>query len=270
VSLLRSKNSRRIRASLSLAGVVLAFGLLAPQAAHALIPIDDDGGGGGGGGGGGEVEPRPVTTRPPTTRSPITLPPVTQPPVAWDPTPPPPAVPKYKVEAVSFKANDESGWDRAGSDEPLWVFNGAGGDGVVKTTNREFGDVDTGETHSFNSMCVISDCYSGVSGPLSLQVTLIETDYLGSNGASYGQTAAGIITALCPFTGSYKPVCMASAPVVSQIGAWLGDDLIQTTTIHWPLTDLAPMYPGQSAQESITLSDGDARYTFTFRTTRLS
>jgi hypothetical protein len=63
---------------------------------------------------------------------------------------------------------------------------------------------------------------------------------------------------------------MGAGPVVQQIATWLGDDLIKTTTISWPESDLAPMYPGQAVQESVNLSDGDASYTFTFRTTRLS
>jgi hypothetical protein len=41
-----------------------------------------------------------------------------------------PSLPKYKVKAVSFHANDETGADWLGSDEPYPVFNGVGEPGT--------------------------------------------------------------------------------------------------------------------------------------------
>ena len=233
---------RRLRAALTLTGALLILGVLAPRTASG-IPI-----------GGDDPPPRPSTTRATTTTRP--------------PTPPGP--PRYKVEAVSFRADDESGLDFTGSDEPLWAFNGVGGDGVVSSAAREFGDVDSGETHLFYNLCVVTDCYAGVEGPISLQVTLIETDWIGQDIASYGKTVQKIMMATCPFLGSYTAICLAAGLAAPSIMSWMGDDLIQTRTIHWPVTDLAPMTVGQSVQESVPLSDGDADYTFTFRTTRLS
>jgi hypothetical protein len=241
----RTAPRRRLRVALTLAGAALALGLVAPHAAHGL-PIDD----------GDDPLPRPTTTRRPTTTT-------TRP-------APPPGPPRYKVEAVSFKADDESSVDWTGSDEPLWVFNGVGADGVVRSAAREFGDVDTGETRSFNNLCVVSDCVTGVAGPLSLQVTLTETDWFGQDIASYGTQAAQYINLACPYLGEYKVYCVAAGKVLPYLSSWMGDDLIESRTIHWPLTDLAPMTPGQAVTESVSLSDGDADYTFTFRTTRLS
>jgi hypothetical protein len=62
-------------------------------------------------------------------------------------------VPSFKVEAVGFKALDETGYDWPGSDEIRVGFVTPFED----ITSREFGDVDAGETRTFNDdeSCII-------------------------------------------------------------------------------------------------------------------
>ena len=52
----------------------------------------------------------------------------------------------YKIEAVGFKALDETGIDALGSDEVIVVTFDAKG----YTTSREIGDIDSGDTHTFD------------------------------------------------------------------------------------------------------------------------
>ena len=69
------------------------------------------------------------------------------------PPPLPGKVPSFKIEAVSFKALDETGYDWPGSDEIRVGFVTPFED----ITSREFGDVDAGETFKFNAdeSCVV-------------------------------------------------------------------------------------------------------------------
>jgi len=62
-------------------------------------------------------------------------------------------VPSFKVEAVGFKALDETGYDWLGSDEIRVGFVTPFED----ITSREFGDVDSGDSRTFNAdeSCII-------------------------------------------------------------------------------------------------------------------
>jgi hypothetical protein len=104
-------------------------------------------------------------------------------------------VPSFKVEAVRFKALDETGYDWAGSDEIRVGFVTPFED----ITSREFGDVDAGETRTFNAdeSCIIpvgeatgrlsgrlvgppSNWFCadlGRPGPLSFKVVMGEQDF---------------------------------------------------------------------------------------------
>jgi hypothetical protein len=88
-------------------------------------------------------------------------------------------IPQFVAEAVSFKAIDESGYDRAGSDEVYAVFSDLNpnlSDLVTKT----FGDVDTGETRTFgpDERCIAPrpKCDYGVSESLHFEVSFWERD----------------------------------------------------------------------------------------------
>src|SRR5215207_139364 len=60
---------------------------------------------------------------------------------------------RVKVEAISFRALDETGYDRFGSDEVIVLIRDA--TGKILTTSKEFGGVDRGETRTFapNQRC---------------------------------------------------------------------------------------------------------------------
>lgn len=62
-------------------------------------------------------------------------------------------IPSFKVEALGFKALDETGYDWLGSDEIRVGFVTPFED----ITSREFGDVDSGDTRTFNAdeSCII-------------------------------------------------------------------------------------------------------------------
>jgi hypothetical protein len=110
------------------------------------------------------------------------------------PPTPPGQIPAFKVEAVGFKALDETGYDWAGSDEIRVGFVTPFED----ITSREFGDVDSGETRPFNAdeSCIVpvgaaagrrlgrlvgppSDWFCadlGRPGPLGFEVVVAEQD----------------------------------------------------------------------------------------------
>ena len=96
--------------------------------------------------------------------------------------------PRYKVEAIRFKARDESGFDWLGSDEVIVETVDAEG----WTVSEEIGSVNSGDTHDFNPgrSCIVpvrpgvvvlgnsSNCIrSGQAAPLSFVVRLWEQDF---------------------------------------------------------------------------------------------
>jgi hypothetical protein len=81
-----------------------------------------------------------------------------------------PTQPKYTVKAVSFHANDESGIDALGSDEPYVNWHGVGVPGTEHSTaSHVFGDIDTGDTAFFGPAegCMYISC-SGGPAPLGM------------------------------------------------------------------------------------------------------
>jgi hypothetical protein len=104
-------------------------------------------------------------------------------------------IPGFKVEAVGFKALDETGYDWPGSDEIRVGFVTPFED----ITSREFGDADSGETRTFNAdeSCIMpvgeatgrlsghlvgppSNWFCadlGRPGPLSFEVVMAEQDF---------------------------------------------------------------------------------------------
>jgi hypothetical protein len=95
--------------------------------------------------------------------------------------------PRYTIEAISFKALNETGLDIFGSDEIVARYSV----GDRSTFTGVYGDVDTGETHQLRSgqQCVYpavdpDGAYNhswsclprGAPGPVAFQVTLYEYD----------------------------------------------------------------------------------------------
>jgi hypothetical protein len=236
---------RRLLAGLTLVASLVSLAAFLPRSAGAIpVPGDDP------------LPPRTTTTRRVTT----TAPPTTLP------------GPRYKVEAVSFKADDESGWDWTGSDEPIWAFHGVSGTETTIDWAQEFGDVDTGESRNFGPRCLVPNCTSGVPGPITVNAVLVESDLFGTGTQEYGRKLGGAVKDVC---GDYLNACLAIDKFVGMIAdelhGLLGDDFIDFEAIHWPATDLAQLaYVGASGDETIRFSDGDARYTLTVRTTRMA
>jgi hypothetical protein len=235
---------RRLVAGLTLVAALVSLAIALPKSADALPPIGVD-----------PQPPRTTTTRRQTT----TAPPTTS------------AVPRYKVEALSFKADDESGWDWTGSDEPIWAFHGVSGTGAAVDYAQEFGDVDSGETRWFGPRCLVPDCAHGVIGPITVNVALVESDLFGSSISEYGHKLGGVVNDVC---GDYLDACVGIDMFISEIAyqlhRLLGDDFIDFRAIHWPVSDLAGLgWVGASNDEQISFSDGDAHYTLTVRTTRM-
>jgi hypothetical protein len=95
-------------------------------------------------------------------------------------------IPQFTAEAVSFRAIDESGFDRPGSDEVYAVFSDGTPNDLV---TRTYEDVDTGETRTFEPQerCITPRpaCAHGVSEVLHFEVAFFEEDARLPAGLSY-------------------------------------------------------------------------------------
>lgn len=191
---------------------------------------------------------------------------------------------RYKIEAMGFKARDETGIDWLGSDEVMVETTDAKG----WTVSKEIGGIDSGETHNFDpaKSCIVavrpgtvvlgesSVCEeAGEPAPLSFQVELWEQD---SVGFPYG-FCTGIGGTLEPghHMGPYSAGCPDGTGF---------NDFIGSAQINYSKQELEAALPkvGDEVIESITLihcpgeicGDGPSPwsfgdYTFTWRVTRL-
>jgi hypothetical protein len=190
-----------------------------------------------------------------------------------------PTLPRYTVKAVSFYANDESGWDWTGSDEPYWTFSGVGMNGTdVSTLSHVFGDVDTGETGYFTSAegCMYRSC-SGGAAPLGMgfSVQLWEHD-LGQPQQALANIAWAFHGVGGFFVDGGDPIWMGTAlnkigDAIDYLASIGNDDLISTQTWTYSSTYLASGAPlvGSSFGDVRTFSDGDATYSLSLRITRV-
>lgn len=183
---------------------------------------------------------------------------------------------RYKIEAMRFKARDETGIDWLGSDEVMVETTDAKGG----TVSNEIGGIDSGDTHNFDpaKSCIVSVrpgivvlgessvCDDvGEPAPLGFQVEFWEQDF-----------------GLPPY-GFKKP---PGQPGPGQhIGPWWaedefgGDDFIGSARIDYSTQELEAALPhvGDEQIESVTLDPcpgwicaGFSDYTFTWRVTRLA
>lgn len=185
---------------------------------------------------------------------------------------------RYKIEAIRFKARDETGIDWLGSDEVVVETTDAKG----WTVSREVGNIDSGDTHNFDpaKSCIVavrpgvvvlgesSVCESsGEPAPLGFQVELWEQDSIGF---PFGFCVAGDGT-LEPgrHIGPYSAGCPDGTGF---------SDFIGRAQINYSTQELEAALPnvGDEQIESITLDPcpgqicaGFADYTFTWRVTRL-
>ena len=185
---------------------------------------------------------------------------------------------RYKIEAMRFKARDETGIDWLGSDEVMVETTDAKG----WTVSNEIGNIDSGDTHNFDpaKSCIVavrpgvvvldesSVCEkSGEPAPLSFQVEFWEQDSFGLPGGFCHPSGppepgrhAGPRSAQCPANGTNP------------------NDFIGSARIDYSTQELEAALPnvGDEQIESITLDPcpgqicaGFADYTFTWRVTRM-
>lgn len=202
---------------------------------------------------------------------------------------------RYKVEALGFRALDETGYDSPWfapwiSDEVMVILRDP--EQKVLTVSRVFGNVDTNETRNFgpheNCILPVRDIVNnylraprdswtcgeaGAAGPFSFSVEMYEADSDDWNGA-YNC----FVLFDCGFEvpAGYEP----SSDIFTK-----GDELIGKKTLHFGAEELLTAMPNanDTFEETITLGPcHDERgcvespwlptgpeYTFTYRLTRL-
>jgi hypothetical protein len=196
--------------------------------------------------------------------------------------------PKYKVEAVRFHCNDETGYDSPWFDP--WISDevkvGIATPGAL-TISRVFTDVDSGESRSFapDESCILpiegsrvnntfvrpyTCSEAGTPGPFSFMVVMAEED------SGFFHECFSQFPPQCNFLNDNGPP------------DW-NDELIGRRKVEFTAEELAAAMPnvGDTVEETITLGpcfDGrageggcttgtgipdPAEYTFTYRLTRL-
>jgi hypothetical protein len=185
----------------------------------------------------------------------------------------PGALARFKLEAVSFRALNETGIDFLGSDEVYVTIDVPDGLFTLRTFSKIFSGVDAGETTSIplDQNCILPIAFSatpkwlegyegdtwscardGAPGPFSFRVYLHEKDWI-PNSSHIGDGA---------------------------IDWW--DDLIGKHTVEYSMDELTALQVGQVKEETVTLSpctptpeqpttgcSTEAEYQFTWRITRL-
>jgi hypothetical protein len=180
---------------------------------------------------------------------------------------------RYKIEAMRFKARNETGIDWLGSDEVMVETADAKG----STVSREIGGIDSGDTHNFDpaKSCIVAVrpgfavlgesavCEEvGEPAPLGFQVEFWEKDTSPFGGFCVGGGPGGP-------SQHYAPYCANDT---------YGDDFIGRAQIDYSTQELEASLPhvGDEQIESVTLDScpgqictADSDYTFTWRVTRL-
>jgi hypothetical protein len=241
--------------ALSITAAIMAGGLLAP--ADALPPVGSE-----------PIPPPPPPTTPPPP------PPTTQP-----PTRPPtlPGTPRFSIQAVSFRAVDETGWDGCcgvdPSDEPFFVWSSTNtGTGAARTVRSAvFGDVDTGESFGFSpAICMVRDCVNGVTGPIGLNTVVMENDF--GDPATVQSYVSSAVTAahwVARIFG-YEVPSTYDNEIIGWLTSWFGDDLVADRSVSWSNAELVAALPnvGSVFYETISYAGDDGHYTVTYKLTR--
>lgn len=163
--------------------------------------------------------------------------------------------PQFVAHAVSFKALDETGWDRLGSDEVHVAF--ADFNPVQERATSVYDDVDAGETKRFRAAdrCIapLQTCDRGRSA-LHFGVALWEQD-----------------EAPWPFA-NFCPGTFANTHMQYDNGVCAGsDDLIGRVEINLDQAKLVAALPtvGATANYTVKPTGGAGSYEFTYKITRL-
>lgn len=166
-------------------------------------------------------------------------------------------VPQFVVEAVSFRAVDETGVDWPGSDEVHWVF--AGWDPFDERATTVYGDVDSGDKRNFRAVdrCIAPqpDCSRGAS-VVRFAVAAFEKDPdVGFSG----------------LFGLQKPRRAHSHDMYDS-GISIGDDLIGRVAVGFSRQQLLGTLPtvGDVVEREIRPLGGAGSYRLTYRIRRLA
>jgi hypothetical protein len=188
--------------------------------------------------------------------------------------------PRYQVKAVSFHANDETGTDWLGSDEPYWIFNSVGVEGTSHTTaSHVFGDIDTGDTAYFGSIegCIYLHC-SGGAAPLGMGIGIQlwenDLDYVNktlADTAAEWQRIGGFQTGYNTPDQWLSKAIGKMGDLLAYINSWAADDLIGSQTYTYRPEYLAQRLPaiGGSFTDTRTYSGGGGEYTMTTMVSRV-
>jgi hypothetical protein len=168
------------------------------------------------------------------------------------------AQPRYLVRAVKFRADDESGIDWLGSDEPYWIFT-AKSDGARPVTSRSavFGDVDSGDTRTFETANARNVIWprpgdtAGRTGPIGLSIQLWESDQGNAEDVRKKTEAAFDLASDVPLPVA-DWVVKASKIVVNQLIKLVGDDVMGSRTVRLPATYLAKRLPKVGSKHALT------------------
>ena len=165
-------------------------------------------------------------------------------------------LPQFMVQAVSFKALDETGWDWTGSDEVHAVF--ADFNPIDERSTSEYDHVNAGETIAFIAadQCIspLPDCSHG-RDRVRFAVALWEADVdLGFSG----------------IFGLDKPDHIGAHDMY-ETGIDNSDDLIGRAQVDFSRIEILGTLPnvGDVVERQIKLKGGAGDYRFNYRITRL-
>ena len=165
--------------------------------------------------------------------------------------------PQFVVQALWFKANDETGWYWTGSDEVYAIFSDMDPTHTDRTTS-EYDDVDEGDTINFKAtdscMAPQPNCDRGMAD-LNVRFSFWEADWAAPLGFSYCN----------------KP----DSPGIRwrlEFGICIDDDFIGSGEIIYSRADLVAMLPAVgNSREFTAVMDKDAgKYRFRYRITRIA
>lgn len=177
---------------------------------------------------------------------------------------------RFKLEAVSFRALDETGIDLLGSDEVYVSIHVPAH--KLATRTQVFGGVNAGDTTSIpaDQSCILP--IAGVRGPTSFN------GYAGARWNCSSEGAPGPLSFTVVLRE--KDDCRGFPPVGScfEHGIAEGDefapisqsdDLIGRHTVNYSMEKLMALQVGQSKEENSLVTGGDGVYQFNWRITRV-
>ena len=154
--------------------------------------------------------------------------------------------PRYAVRFVKFVCIDESGWDKAGSDEPYWVFTARANGKSSTFRSQKYGNVDSGDTRTAGYVIwPANDATAGASGPIALSIQLWENDQGNPDNITRKTKDAFAKAENIPFYGEWIKLVpdIVRNYIAGYIGKLLGDDLMGSWTVHYSESTLVKELP---------------------------